>query len=535
MMDEPVRILLVDDEPRNLDALEAILGSEGYELLRAEDADRALRLLLEHDIAAIVLDIKMPGVSGFELAQLIKGTKRFREIPILFLTAYLIEDQDMIAGYGAGAVDYLTKPVNPQVLRHKIGVFAELYRKTRALAELNERLEQRVRDRTIDLERSQAELRLAARQKDEFLAILAHELRNPLAPLRTGLDLLMRVQPAMPTMERTIISMDRQLDHMVRLIDDLLDVSRISCGKLELKKERVDLATVIERAIDGTRAHFERRRQTVTVHVPRALAVVADSVRIVQILGNLLHNASKFTPEHGTVRVELTQAQGQATIQVIDNGVGIPTDQLDRVFHMFARIERPNGGGDRGLGIGLALARNLAEMHGGALTVASAGPGQGTTFTLALPMLARAAEPVPAPGEPGSPAAGPGLRIVVIEDNDDVADTLMDWLELLGHTAWLARRGGDGIELVRQHAPEIVLCDLGLPDLDGLEVARAVRAMSLDAQPAMIAMTGWGREEDVRRSREAGFDEHLVKPVRTEALQRALRTHAAKASQETAT
>ena len=191
-MSRPIDILLVDDEARNLDALEAILEGPNYRLLRAENADRALRLLLENDVAAIVLDIKMPQVDGFELAQMIKNTRRFRETPIVFLTAHLIDDQNVIAGYDAGAVDYLTKPVNSQVLKHKIAVFAELFRKTRELAELNESLEERVKERTLELERSEAALRAAAQQKDEFLAILAHELRNPLGPLRSGLDLLLR-------------------------------------------------------------------------------------------------------------------------------------------------------------------------------------------------------------------------------------------------------------------------------------------------------------------------------------------------------
>lgn len=195
-MPDTINILLVDDEKRNLDALEAILDDPSYRLLRANNAERALRLLLENDIAAIVLDIKMPGVSGFELAELIKGTKKFRQIPIVFLTAHLLDDHDILTGYGAGAVDYLTKPVNPRILRHKVAVFAELFRKTRALAELNEHLETRVLERTTELERSEAALRAASKQKDLFLATLAHELRNPLAPLRTGIEVLLQHPPA---------------------------------------------------------------------------------------------------------------------------------------------------------------------------------------------------------------------------------------------------------------------------------------------------------------------------------------------------
>jgi len=526
-MSAAINILLVDDEPRNLDALEAILEEPSYNLLRANDADRALKLLLDHDVAAIVCDIKMPGVDGFELAQLIKGTKRFRQIPIVFLTAYMVEDTDKIAGYGAGAVDYLTKPINPQILRHKIGVFADLFRKTRALAELNDTLEARVAERTAELEESKRQLELAARQKDEFLAILAHELRNPLAPLRTGLDLLLRVKPALPAVDRTLESMNRQLDHMVRLIDDLLDVSRISTGKLELKKERVDLATIIDRAIDGTHTFFERRKQAIEADVPRTVAAVADSVRLVQILGNLLHNASKFTPEGGTVRVELGYESGTATIRVIDSGVGIPTDQLDRVFDMFARIERPVAGADRGLGIGLGLARSLATMHGGELTVASDGDGRGATFTLHLPAFDRTAE---APKEHGRATFGErttALEIVVVEDNEDIAETLAAWLELSGHKVRVGRNGPQGIRHVEERVPDLVLCDIGLPGMDGVEVCKTIRGLTLDRQPVMVAVTGWGREDDRKRTAEAGFDHHLVKPVAPDKLEKILASVAA--------
>jgi CheY-like chemotaxis protein/nitrogen-specific signal transduction histidine kinase len=518
-MSAPITILLVDDEPRNLDALEVILDDPGYRLVRAEGADRALKALLDNDVAAIVLDIRMPGINGFELAQLIKGTKKFRQIPIVFLTAHMSDDQDRLAGYGAGAVDYLTKPVNPAVLRQKISVFAELFRKTRALAELNETLEQRVRQRTAELERSEAALKIAARQKDEFLAILAHELRNPLAPLRTGLDLVLQVRPALPGIDRTLESMNRQLDHMVRLIDDLLDVSRIDSGKLELKKERVDLATLIERAIDGNRTFFDRRGQRVAVDVPRSVTVVADGVRVVQILGNILHNASKFAPEGGTIGVQLSHESGTAVVRITDGGVGIPPDQLERIFDMFAHIERPTAAADRGLGIGLALARNLAQMHGGTLVAHSAGEGRGSTFSLALPVFERVAEPASEPVASRSPPVrGHGLDIVLVEDNEDNLETLATWLRHAGHRVSTAADGSSGVELIRAAQPDLVLCDIGLPGMDGYEVCRTVRSLPLERQPVMIALTGWGRDEDRRRSAEAQFDDHLVKPLDPRAL-----------------
>ncbi len=517
--------MLVDDEARNLDALEAILESPNYRLLRAENAERALRLLLENDVAAIVLDIKMPQVDGFELAQMIKNTRRFRETPIVFLTAHLIDDQHMIAGYDAGAVDYLTKPVNSQVLRHKVAVFAELFRKTRELAELNEKLEERVRERTVELERSEAALRAAAHQKDEFLAILAHELRNPLGPLRSGLDLLLRRKPGEPAVARTLDSMNRQLHHMVRLIDDLLDISRVSRGLLELKRAPVDLAEVVSGTVESLRPLFERRHQQLTLENMEAVEALADSTRVAQIVTNLLTNASKFTPQNGRITVGVVRDGERALIQVADSGAGIPADQIDRIFGMFARVKRADGDGPVGLGIGLALARRLAEMHGGTLGVASAGENAGSTFTLSLPATATAPmaiAPSPPPKEPFG--ATSGLRIVIIEDNEDVAESLKDLLEDTGHHVWAAMSGLDGIDLVREVRPNVVLCDLGLPQMGGVEICRRIRALPIAQPPLMVAITGWGREEDRRRTREAGFDHHLVKPVAVDSLDKVLRT-----------
>jgi signal transduction histidine kinase len=532
-----VNILLVDDEPRNLDALEAILMDQGYHLLRAEDADRALRLLLEHgDIAAIILDIQMPRVNGIELAHIIKGTKRFRQIPILFLTAHMVDDEDVITGYGAGAVDYLTKPFNPQILRLKVAVFADLFRKTRALAELNDKLEERVKERTAELEKSEAALRAAARQKDEFLAVLAHELRNPLAPLRTGVDLLMHVleQPS-PVVSRTLAAMNRQLDHIVRLIDDLLDVSRISRGVLELKKERTDLAALVQSAVETFRATYDQKKVSLAIDAPASVHGVVDPTRIAQIIGNLLHNALKYTREGGKVSVALTREDGNALIRVTDDGMGIPPDQLERVFEMFTSIERTMPTADPGAGIGLALAQRLAQMHGGSLSAWSAGEGHGTRFMLTVPGAEaeeEAADAAVAQVEPEAtsrPDSGP-LDIAVIEDNDDVADTLAAWLEGLGHRVHVARTGPSGLALVLETKPDVVLCDIGLPGMDGVEVCQQVRARAREFRPLMVALTGWGKDEDRKRTATAGFDHHLVKPVKLDTLSEVLRSVAAKAN-----
>jgi signal transduction histidine kinase len=520
-MEDAINILLVDDEARNLDALEAVLQDPVYRLIRADSADLALRELLSHDIAAIILDIKMPGITGFELANLIKGTKKFRQIPILFLTAYHLEDEDVAAGYGAGAVDYLTKPIKPQILRHKIAVFADLFRKTRALAELNDTLELRVRQRTEELAQSAAALRDASRQKDQFLATLAHELRNPLAPLRTGLDLLLqRPDAPVSASSRTLAAMNRQLDHMVRLIDDLLDVSRISRGVLELRRELADLAAIIRQAIDSAQPFIASKQQTVVFEGQLPGQVEVDPTRIAQIVGNLLHNASKFSPKGSEIRVELSAGDpggDDAMVRVIDRGVGMPPDEIDRAFDMFSQVRSQAGTGG-GLGIGLSLARRLAELHGGALRAFSEGDGRGATFTLTL----RHASPAPAAA--GAPADAPErtangkLAIVVIEDNDDAADTLAAWLETMGHTVQIARTGPEGLDLVRSSRPQLVLCDVGLPGMDGVEVCRHVKALPTGPQPVMVALTGWGMEADRKRTRDAGFDHHLVKPVAPDKL-----------------
>jgi signal transduction histidine kinase len=512
MEPQPIDILLVDDEPRNLDALEVILAAPGYRLIRAMNGDAALSALLKHDIAAMVLDIRMPDIGGVELARIIKGTKKFREIPILFLTAHLLDDQDIVAGYGAGAVDYLTKPVNPLVFRHKIAVFAELFRKTRALAELNETLEARVQERTAELEKSEAALRAADRQKDEFLATLAHELRNPLAPLRMGLALLTREGSA--EAGNTLTVMNRQLDHMVRLIDDLLDVARISGGKLELKKSRVNVAEAIQTALETCRPFFEQRRQVVSTETDASLYAFADPTRLAQIVSNLLHNACKFTPEEGRVQITLTHENGRAVIRVMDSGVGIGAEQLSRVFEMFTRIEASTTNQNGGLGIGLALSRKLAGLHDGDISVASEGAGKGSVFTFSLPAEVGSAAPE-AETTPSNPRPKPQtpINVLVIEDNEDSAEVLALVLESRGYAPSVAHTGSDGLALFQEKLPQIVLCDIGLPEMDGIEVCKRVRELPLDYVPVMIALTGWGMREDVRRTKDSGFDYHLVKPV----------------------
>jgi CheY-like chemotaxis protein len=364
-------------------------------------------------------------------------------------------------------------------------------------------------------------LRAADRQKDEFLATLAHELRNPLAPLRMGLALLTRNESG--DSSATLTVMNRQLDHMVRLIDDLLDVARISGGKLELKKERVSVAEAIQTALETCRPFFEQRRQIVTTEVDASLFAFADPTRLAQIVSNLLHNACKFTPEGGEVHVSLTHDAGRAVIRVTDSGLGISADQLARVFEMFTRIQPSTPSQNSGLGIGLALSRRLAALHDGDITVASDGPGKGSVFTFSLSAEVGVAAPDTKAASPSfRVSAGTPVNVLVIEDNEDSAEVLALVLESRGYLPSVAHTGSAGLALFQEQHPRIVLCDIGLPEMDGIEVCRRVRELELDYTPVMIALTGWGMQEDLRRTKDSGFDHHLVKPVAPDDLFRLL-------------
>jgi PAS domain S-box-containing protein len=356
-------------------------------------------------------------------------------------------------------------------------------------------------------------LREASRRKDVFLAMLAHELRNPLAPVRTAVHILRSIGSPEPKAMRARDIIERQVAHMARLIDDLLDVSRITRGKLELRKERCDLAHIVAQTIEDYRTNIESGGLTLTVSVPREpLWVEGDPTRLVQMVGNVLHNASRFTEkgDRVAVRVETDLSSHAAIVTVEDTGVGMDPALLSRLFDPFSQgdqgIDRSKGG----LGLGLALTKGLVELHGGSVTAHSEGLGRGSTFTLRLPLAEAEA---PKAEEHAEPTRAVRLRVVIIEDNEDAAETLSEWLSLAGHEVKVAHDGRAGIDLVREARPEVVISDIGLPGgADGYAVARALRADPSVGSAFMIALSGYAQEEDLRRSRAAGFDEHLAKP-----------------------
>ncbi len=671
-----INILIVDDEPRNLTVLETVLDDPGYRLVRAESADQALLALVAKEFALLILDVRMPGMTGFELATLIRQRKKTEQVPIIFLTAYYNEDQHILEGYGTGAVDYLHKPVNPIILRSKVAVFADLHRKSRALEfanralvaevterreaqtklhELNATLERRVAERTASLleqskleqaqreqlraseefnrslmegtadavqildpdgrvlhangptraqmevadiawlhgrdwcslwpEESREELRMAMqkarcgevssltsqrtssngkrtwwsislsavrtshdgqvlrllavsrdvtearereqalresdRQKDNFIATLAHELRNPLAPIRNALTLMRRIDPLNPQLVWGRDVIDRQVTQMARLLEDLLDISRITRSKLMLQCEELQLAAVIEQALEVARPALDETH-SLDVELPDSpIPLYGDATRLAQVISNLLINAAKYTPPPGKIALTARVDHGDVLLSVRDTGIGIAPEHLSRVFEMFSQIPSSNGRAHGGLGIGLALARGLIELHGGSLSAHSPGLGKGSEFLVRLPLTPKAGSDPPAAAEQacaGSPATTT-CRVLVVDDLRDNADSLGMVLQSMGHEVQVAYDGEQALLAAEQFRPEVALVDLGMPAIDGYEVCRRIRALPSGASVLIIAQTGWGQEFDRRRTAEAGFDHHLVKPVRWDVIE----------------
>jgi PAS domain S-box-containing protein len=381
-----------------------------------------------------------------------------------------------------------------------------------------------LREEIASRERAEAALREADRRKDEFLATLAHELRNPLAPIRQA-ALISQAAEASDAQKRwshDVIS--RQVHHMSLLLDDLLDISRVTRGTLELRLEMTDLAAIIEAAIETARPAIDAKRHRFTLSVPaEPVVVAADPMRLAQVLSNLLTNAAKYTDPGGQIRLQATSDAQHITIAVADTGVGIPSEALSRVFVMFSQVKAVQDRSEGGLGIGLALAKGLVELHGGAIEVRSAGPGEGSEFVVRLPRreLSGARRPAKAILQQGK---GASRRVLIADDNRDAAESLATLLRLDGHNVTVAHNGREALDTFNALLPEIAVLDIGMPELDGYEVARQVRQQSLGRSVTLIAVTGWGQETDKARALAAGFNHHFTKPIEPEQLSELLRS-----------
>jgi len=552
---EKVNILLVDDQPARLLTYQSVLSELGQNLVCARSGVEALDKLMREEFAVVLLDVSMPEMDGFEAARLIHEHPRFEKTPIIFVTGVHVTDLDRLKGYKVGAVDYVSIPVVPEILRSKVAVLVELYCKRREMRELNRNLAQANErlaeanttlqaEKTRELkafnatlqranteleranrslqsevaERARAEqaLKEADRHKDEFLAMLAHELRNPLAPILNAVQ-LMRMKP-MPDaqLSRSRDVIERQLSHLTRLVDDLLDVARITRGRINLSPEPIELAALIARAVETVQPLIQERGHEFTTEIPAGtLRVNADPLRLTQALGNVLGNAAKYTERGGRITLSVCRQGADVEIRVRDTGIGIPAEVLPRIFDLFTQLDRRSDHSHTGLGIGLALVRRLLQMHDGTISAHSEGTGRGSEFLIRLPLLLETTQSANGSQSSARTDAAPPVRrrILVADDNADALETLATVLELGGHEVFSAANGSLALESAERHLPEVALLDIGMPLLDGYEVARRIRAQAWGKQITLVALTGWGQDSDRRRSQEAGFDSHLVKPL----------------------
>jgi PAS domain S-box-containing protein len=635
LLDLRPRILLVDDQPARLLTYEAMLAGLDLRCVRTLSGDEALQQLLKQDFAAVLLDVNMPGMDGFEVARLIRGHPRLERTPIIFVTGHAVTAFEQLKGYEVGAIDYISVPIVPEILRSKVAVLCELHQRQRELAELNRALKDArselaskhaseiadqkqlyeailtntpdfayvfgldhrfvyvnegllkmwgktreesigktcldlgyapwhaaLHDREIDqviatkmpirgevpltgtfghrhydyvfvpvigadgevvavsgttrdiTERKQMEaaLREADRRKDEFIAMLAHELRNPVAPIRNIAEILSRHSSDERLLEYAGV-LKRQTNQLSRLLDDLLEVARITQGRIELKHETVAIQACVQMAVEAVEPTIKERKHRLSVtREGLSIFVRADKVRLTQCIANLLTNAATFTPANGDIGVNSRIQDGHAVIEVTDTGVGIAADLLPTLFDLFVQghrsLDRPEGG----LGIGLSVVKQLIEMHGGHVSGSSDGLGRGARFAIHLPL----ASDEPAPREQLSEKSSAKLRILVVDDNKDAADSMASLLRAEGHQVKAVYTAEAGLAEVELRRPDLVLLDIGLPRISGYEVVQRIKA----AHPSIFvaALTGYGRPEDRQQAAASGFDAHLVKPVNFEAL-----------------
>jgi signal transduction histidine kinase len=562
MSNDSVKFLLVDDLEENLLALEALLRREGLELLRARSGPEALELLLVHDFALALLDVQMPGMNGFELAELMRGTERTRRVPIIFLTAIATDELRRFRGYETGAVDFLIKPIAPHVLQSKAEVFFELYRQRQQVACQRDELRQiaEERERLLAREkqaREQAEA--ATRAKDEFLAVISHELRSPLNAILGYNRMLRRNSKDSGMLNKTCDIIERNARLQLQLIEDLLDTARIISGKLRLEMRLMDLAPVVNDALDVVRPAAEAKGVQLRIvdwglriaeegdtmgeesAIEESAIVLGDATRLQQVVWNLLSNAIKFTPKGGRVELGVGHDAEFFRIFVSDTGKGIEPEFLPHVFDRFYQADGSSTRRHGGLGLGLALVKSLVELHGGEVKVESEGEGRGSTFTVMLPLAinsgmaaaespalesfafaasgARAESSIPLPDG----VTIEGVRVLAVDDQEEARVMLSNFLGKCGAVVTTASSAAEALAFLSDHLsgerPDVLVCDIAMPGEDGYSALRRVRALEHERgvapqqQIPAIALTAMARSEDRLQALNAGFKMHVSKPV----------------------
>ena len=457
---------------------------------------------LENGAAAILIAEELVAAGGANpLADVIANQPPWSDLPVLVLTR---------PGADSRSVDQALRTLGNVTLLERPLRVATLLSAIRTALRARDRQYQ-IRGHLEERVRAENALRVADQRKDEFLATLGHELRNPLAPMQAGLQLLKLGNLSDPRCVRSVEVMERLLQHLVRLVDDLLEVSRITRGLVEIRKDTIDLNAVLRTAIETGRPLIEVNNHELTIDLPpQPLCVAGDQVRLEQVFANLLNNASKYTDTGGHISVSAASVDGWAKVSVRDDGIGIPASRLATVFDMFTQVDRSDRRAQGGLGIGLTLVRSLVTMHGGNVEARSDGPNMGSEFIVRLPEVV-----VPTPPQitdSNGINRFPRCRILIVDDNHDAAETLAMLLTELGGTIDVAHNGPDALRLLETFEPDAMLLDIGMPGMDGYEVSRHVRASSSHKDVLLIALTGWGQLDDRERSKRAGFDHHLVKP-----------------------
>jgi signal transduction histidine kinase len=569
MSNESVKFLLVDDLEENLLALEALLRREGLELLRARSGPEALELLLVHDFALALLDVQMPGMNGFELAELMRGTERTRRVPIIFLTAIATDEMRRFRGYEAGAVDFLIKPIAPHVLQSKAEVFFELYRQRQQVAcqrdELRRIAEERERLLAREKQaREQAEA--ATRAKDEFLAVISHELRSPLNAILGYNRMLRRDSKDSGLLNKTCDIIERNARLQLQLIEDLLDTARIISGKLRLEMRLMDISQVVNDALDVVRPAAEAKGVQLRIvdcglrtaeegdttgeesaisnrqsAIEESAIVLGDATRLQQVVWNLLSNAIKFTPKGGRVELGIGRDAEFFRIFVSDTGKGIEPEYLPHVFDRFYQADGSSTRRHGGLGLGLSLVKSLVELHGGEIKAESEGNGRGSTFTVMLPLTINsgmAAVDGPALSPTACAASGArtegsiplpdgvtieGVRVLAVDDQEEARVTLSNFLGKCGAVVTTASSAAEALAFLSDHLggerPDVLVCDIAMPGEDGYSALRRVRALELERgvapqqQIPAIALTALARSEDRLQALNAGFKMHVSKPI----------------------
>ena len=504
---QKVSILVVDDRPDKLLAYEVILAELNQNIVCVQSGKEALRRLLKEDFAAILLDVNMPGMDGFETAALIRQRQRCETTPIIFVSAINDTVTHISRGYSLGAVDYILTPVVPDILRAKISVFVDLFKKTEQIKRQAEERENLIREQAI-AEHARVEAERASEAKDRFLAMLSHELRTPLTPVLAAVSTLECEQNIPQTVRESLPLIRRNVELEARLIDDLLDLTRISQGKVQLSFEIVDAHTLLRNALEICRSEIEQKKlQLQTELAAGRVYLQADPARLQQIFWNLIKNAVKFTPNGGELSIRTANnGEGQLSVEVEDSGYGIAPEVLPKIFNAFEQAGRTQLGG---LGLGLAISKTLAEAHRGQINVESKGRNQGAKFIASFPTCERNVAPELADA-PQSSVKRKSVRLLLVEDHEDTNRSLTNMLRRRGYEVLSAKDLHTALDIATSKQFDVLVSDIGLPDGSGLDLLKTLRAKR---EVFGIALSGYGMEEDIRRSGEAGFSHHLVKPV----------------------